>query len=271
MAAGGAKIFATWQDDTPGNAEIYVMKKMPGPYGISILSPTAATVWTRGTTAEIRWMISEGRSDETPRNPPGIDKVKIDLYRGAALKTRIVAETDAVAGRYSWLVPTSLEAGADYKIRIASAADGRLYKTSPFFKIGGIAMPDLVIASLTHSPEIPTSAQEVTITVVVKNRGTAAAGASHLAIPLGTPMSRPVPPLAAGATWTVTQTAGPFAPGIQTYEVTADWEHEVAESDESKNGRRDDIMVSGLPILSRSSARRRPVRHTDWAKRGNPL
>lgn len=253
VAVGGAKIFVTWQDDAPGNNEIYLMHKTIGPYGLAILSPTATTVWARGATAEIRWMITEGLSGETPWNPPGIDQVKIDLYRGTALKTRIVAKTDAVAGRYSWPVPLSLESGANYKIRIASTADDRIFKTSPLFKIGGIGMPDLVIASLTHNPQYPTSAQSVTITVVVKNQGSLAAGASHLAIPLGTPMSRPVPALAAGASCTVTQTAGPLGPGIHTYIVTADWEHEVAESDESNNDKRDDIMVSGLPSPAASS------------------
>jgi hypothetical protein len=246
VAVGGSKIYVTWQDRTPGNNEIYVMHKTPGPNGISIISPTASTIWTKGEMAEIRWQITEGAAGEAQGNLLGIDKVKIDLYRGTDLVMPVVGETDAGAGRYSWPVPASLEDGTDYKIRISSTADDRIFRNSQAFRIGSLAMPDLVVESMTHTPGSPTTATSVMISTVIRNTGTAAAPASTLKWWAG---YYSVPALAPGASYSLSRSMGCLAVGDYLITAMADAGLQVTESSETNNTKTDHFAVTVAPDL----------------------
>ena len=124
--------------------------------------------------------------------------------------------------------------------------------TSNAFDIG---VPDLVVPSLTHSPPDPSTADLITFTAVVKNVGTATAGASHLGVTIGgeTPglpgTVIPVPALVPGATYSAARSL-PLSVA-QSYRNTAvaDVNGEVTESNESNNTTTEDYSVASPPDL----------------------
>jgi 5-hydroxyisourate hydrolase-like protein (transthyretin family) len=75
----------------------------------TVVSPNGGENWEIGSTHYITW---------TSAGNPG-SNVKIDLYKGPALKTTIVSSTEN-DGSYSWTIPKTLKAGDDYRIRITS-------------------------------------------------------------------------------------------------------------------------------------------------------
>ena len=200
----------------------------------------------------IRWQITEGAAGDAQGNLLGIDKVKIDLYRGTELKTPVVAETDAGVGRYSWPVPASLEDGADYKIRITSTADDRIFRNSQAFKIGSIALPDLVVESMTHTPGNPTTVTPVTISIVIRNAGTGSAPASTLKWWSG---YYPVPALAPGAFYSKSKSMGYLAVGDYLITAMADAGLQVTESSETNNTKTDNFAVPGREAGKAGTAR----------------
>jgi hypothetical protein len=98
--------------------------------------------------------------------------------------------------------------------------------------------PDLVIDSLSHSPDNPTTVDQIVFTVVVKNIGAGRAAPSTLSIRVGgetTPETFPVPSLDPGASHTVQrQEALTIA---RRYGVTAivDAGSDLVELDEGNN------------------------------------
>ncbi len=75
---------------------------------ITIVSPNGGEVWTPGSTQTIRW-ITTG----TTLGP----KVKIELLKAGSLKLQIAYDAPNT-GSFSWIIPTTLTIGNDYKIRI---------------------------------------------------------------------------------------------------------------------------------------------------------
>jgi len=73
----------------------------------------------KGKTFEITW--------ESP-NIVG-DYVRIDLYRDNNFFITISKNTSN-SGTYSWLVPDDIPSGSDYRIKITSTADGKIYALS---------------------------------------------------------------------------------------------------------------------------------------------
>jgi hypothetical protein len=106
--------------------------------------------------------------------------------------------------------------------------------------------PDLVIETLTHSPDTPTTSDEITFVVVVKNVGAGSAGSSTLSFRIGgesTPPMFSVPNLAPGETYTIQRrlTLGT----AQSYQstVTVDVNNDVPESNEANNQQMDRFSV----------------------------
>ncbi len=65
-----------------------------------------------------------------------IAKVRIDLYKGSTLITPpIVSETSSSTGTCSWMVPTNLADGSNYKVRISCTTDSTVFKDSGAFTI----------------------------------------------------------------------------------------------------------------------------------------
>jgi len=107
-------------------------------------------------------------------------------------------------------------------------------------------MPDLVVETLTHSPDTPTTVDEITFTAVVKNIGAGTASSSTLSFRVGgetTPQMFSVPSLVPGQTYTAQRQ---LVLGVaQNYIVTAiaDVNNDVPESNEINNQRTDTFTV----------------------------
>jgi hypothetical protein len=72
IGVGGSKIFVVWCDLTPGNYEIYLMYKKPAVNPISVILPTASTVWVMGTTEKFKWQITEGAAGQAQTGTSGL-------------------------------------------------------------------------------------------------------------------------------------------------------------------------------------------------------
>jgi hypothetical protein len=79
---------------------------------INVLSPDGGENWIVGTTREITWT-SGGETGES-----GF----IELIKGGSLTSTIIPNTPN-DGSFSWDIPTDLETGTDYRIRITSLSD----------------------------------------------------------------------------------------------------------------------------------------------------
>jgi hypothetical protein len=122
-------------------------------------------------------------------------------------------------------------------------------------------LPDLIVESLTHSPANPTTADQITFTAVVKNVGTASAGASTLMFRIGgeTPGAPKtqfsVPALAPGASKTVTRLLTLNVAQNYMNTATADYTSLVAESNETNNTTTDTYAVTQLARVSTISGK----------------
>lgn len=97
-----------------GSYTIRVQKVPPGTLAMS--NPNApGMTWTCGTPCTIQWT-STGEVGSA---------VKLDLYRAGVLSQAIVASTPNT-GSYSWTVPASLAAGADYKVRVTATTNAAI-------------------------------------------------------------------------------------------------------------------------------------------------
>lgn len=119
------------------------------------------------------------------------------------------------------------------------------------------ALPDLVV-EVSYSPARPTTMDAITITAVVKNIGTVAAGASALYIDgqsdLRLPRGYRIQELPAGGTQAVTWVAGPIInPSGYALIAFADTDREVAEANEDNNRTSLSIFVTGVPDLEVTS------------------
>ena len=106
--------------------------------------------------------------------------------------------------------------------------------------------PDLRIESLTHSPEIPTTADTITFTAVVKNIGPETAGQSTLALKVGgetIPETYPVPSLNPGEKHTVQRQENLSVAQRYRNTATADFNDDVNESNETNNQKIDEYRV----------------------------
>ncbi|GJQ63770.1 MAG: hypothetical protein SCALA702_28230 [Melioribacteraceae bacterium] len=94
-------------------------------FGISVIVPEYVTVitpnggenWQKGTTHTITW-------DDNFSNG-----VKIELYKGSSTYSTIVASTSS-DGSYNWTIPTSVQTGTDYRIKITSSYDDNIFDMS---------------------------------------------------------------------------------------------------------------------------------------------
>ena len=117
--------------------------------------------------------------------------------------------------------------------------------------------PELVIFSITKSPALATTSDDITFTVKVKNIGLAPAPQSDLGIHISgevNPIIHKVPPLASGAIHTVTRTKKLTVAKNYTVTATADHNNHVNECMENNNTKPLNFNViqgcSDLVILS---------------------
>jgi len=139
--------------------------------------------------------------------------------------------------------PTTPEGIFDVSIEVQdSPPPGIIQQVTPkAFKITVAHPPDLIVESLTHTPEFPNTTDEITFTAVVKNQGPGSAGPSTLEFLIEgeTPGTQgvqfSVPALAPDVTFTVQRqkTLDVAQPYQNT--ATADVDDEVIESNENNN------------------------------------
>ncbi len=114
-----------------------------------------------------------------------------------------------------------------------------------------VAQPDLVVSSLTHAPASPIEETSIDFTAVVANAGTETAGESTLCFEIGgescelDPESTlfAVPSLEPEESFSVTRSATLLAGTYQNTAV-ADYQQDVAESDEENNTTLDTYVVA---------------------------
>ena len=96
---------------------------------LTVVTPDSTSVWETDTSESITWTSTGTISD-----------VKIELYTGDVFEMEIVAST-ANDGSYNWEIPTDLEDGIDYRIRISDVLNPTTYDESPNFVITSVDIP----------------------------------------------------------------------------------------------------------------------------------
>ncbi len=91
---------------------------------ITVISPTAASVWAQGSTPTIRWTFTGS-----------IPTVKIELIKGSATPT-VVSSCITNTSSFIWTIPTTISPASNYKIRVSDCANLSIYGDSPLFTIG---------------------------------------------------------------------------------------------------------------------------------------
>jgi len=90
---------------------------------LTVTNPDSLTVWEMGTSQDITWTSTGTISD-----------VKIELYKGGVFEREIIAITTN-DGTYNWDIPTDLEDGIDYQIKISDVSNSATYGESPNFAL----------------------------------------------------------------------------------------------------------------------------------------
>lgn len=99
--------------DVSNNSFTIVNGSTPGVATIQVVTPNGGETWKTRTRQAITWSYTGN---------PGT-KVKIELYKGGAFKQVISAGATLGSngtGTFNWLLPSTLTAGTDYKIKITS-------------------------------------------------------------------------------------------------------------------------------------------------------
>jgi subtilase family serine protease len=113
-----------------------------------------------------------------------------------------------------------------------------------------VEAPDLIVSSLTHSPADPTISDTITITAIVQNRGGKVAPASTLKIDVdGDVTTHAIPSLNPSQTHQIQRQVNLTTRGTYPVTVTADYEDDVTESNESNNIAQDSITVTGSDLI----------------------
>jgi hypothetical protein len=205
---------------------------------LGLESPDGGEVWSAGSTEEISWVTGVGA-------PSYIDiEYSTDggnNWHSPPIATHVLASLHS----YDWTVPATYS--DDCILKIKDNADGRPYDLSvtPFSIVPPVPMPDLIVESLVTDPEQPVAGESFDVTIIVRNQGTAAAGAFWIAWYA----NRATPPtpaaagelydlvssLAAGASHTMTGTYTYASEGQYNMYVFPDFHNVVTESDEDNN------------------------------------
>ncbi|MFX0065563.1 MAG: Ser-Thr-rich GPI-anchored membrane family protein [Candidatus Hermodarchaeota archaeon] len=90
---------------------------------ITVTNPTNSSTWTKGTLYNITW-------DHTGL----FSHVKIELYESSSLALTL---TDRIYndGSYTWIVKMNLTAGTNYRMKVTSTNDSKVYDYSDYFEI----------------------------------------------------------------------------------------------------------------------------------------
>lgn len=152
-------------------------------------------------------------------------------------------------------LPTWLTSGQDYWLGVIIDDSGSLSEVAEWNNATYIpirvkpGVPDLVVTSLTHSPDRPTVRDTITFRAVVKNIGTGPAGPSTLEFRVGGETPRvnaptfAVPALGPGQSYTAERQLVLRVAQNYRNTATADVNNDVAESNEKNNQTTEDYTV----------------------------
>jgi Ser-Thr-rich glycosyl-phosphatidyl-inositol-anchored membrane family/Bacterial pre-peptidase C-terminal domain len=105
---------------------------VPAPPRLTITSPDTLTSWTAGYSYTIYWSYSGSAGTN----------VKIDLYDSSTLVRSIAPSVYTTDGSLLWLVPSTLQSDARYRIKITSAATDTVFGFSKYFQLVNSAVGD---------------------------------------------------------------------------------------------------------------------------------
>jgi hypothetical protein len=147
---------------------------------ITVVSPNGGEAWQAGTTQTITW---------TYKGNPGA-LARIDLYKGGIVDRTIASGVSAGAlcsGTYAWAIPSTLTAGADYRIKISSTSIGSYTDESDanFAILEPPCTANTPAVSITPSSgTITTNGGSVSYTVSITNNDSAFCGSTTFSLPV---------------------------------------------------------------------------------------
>ncbi|MBN1973721.1 MAG: hypothetical protein JW787_08790 [Sedimentisphaerales bacterium] len=98
---------------------------------ITVTSPNGGELWLAGTEHTITWDSNEAAGAN----------VKIELYNGGSYSGDIISSTSN-DGAYTWAIPSALQAGTTYKIKITDTGNSAIYDYSDgYFSISDPFLP----------------------------------------------------------------------------------------------------------------------------------
>lgn len=109
---------------------------------ITVTDPTGSSTWKKGETHDITW------TDNIS------DNVIIELFKGTS-QMLTISSSAASNGTYSWILPTSLVAASDYRIKITSTADNGIFDYSDYFTVSestSVGNNDVSLTGLFPNP-----------------------------------------------------------------------------------------------------------------------
>ncbi|MFI7675878.1 CARDB domain-containing protein [Actinophytocola sp. NPDC049390] len=154
-----------------------------------------------------------------------------------SLKARADYRFDPATNQNTVTIPVSGRA-ADVRLRFFANSGAPGGQVAEFQVIGTPAPnPDLVVTGTSWTPENPTETSQIAVSATVRNSGSAAAAATTVNVSLGGTVvgDADVGALAAGASATVTVTAGTRPQGSYAVAATVDPANTVLEQNDTNN------------------------------------
>ncbi|MFJ9948237.1 discoidin domain-containing protein [Kitasatospora sp. NPDC091207] len=142
---------------------------------------------------------------------------------------------------------------ADVRLRITANSGSSAGQVAEFQVIGTPAPnPDLLVTAASATPASPVETDPVTLSATVRNNGTAASGATGVTLYLGATKvgTAQVGALAAGASSTVSVSAGPQNAGSYQVIAKVDEANAVIEQDETNNSYTDPTALVVAQVAS---------------------
>lgn len=199
---------------------------------IDITSPNGGEIWPAGGRRTVAWQ-------NGAFSPPSLVNLYYSLNDGS--NWILIAENVANTGSYLWTLPVVSTSRCRVKVAGTSGMPYDISDSS--FSI--VYKPDLVIESITVSPEKPRIGQTMTIQVKVKNQGQANATSpfwvswynqpSPPSPGITGPLSEQVSSLAANSSYTMTKQIQIWDPQTLSMWAQADVMQNVDEANEDNN------------------------------------
>ena len=126
-----------WNDIRNASDDVYFNGTTTVQKTITVSAPMASDTWTKNQVETISWTTTGT-----------ITSVNILLYKGTS-KVRDVALGTANDGTHAWTVPSNLQDGSDYRVKIEDASTGTITDFSDYFRIEAKSVTVTLPASAT--------------------------------------------------------------------------------------------------------------------------